>query len=679
MHQYGYCGNILRVDLSTSQSSVFPTLEYAERFIGGRGIATKIYWDEVTPNVSALDPDNRLIIATGPLGGVPGASGSQWQVFAKSPATDPEQMNRCCMGGHWGAHLKFAGYDGIVVQGKSDKPVYLFVEDGKVTIRDATPYWGRSAVEVREAMKKELGYGTMVLATGPAGDNMVRYATILAENDASGAGGLGAVMGSKHLKAIAVKGTGKVNIARPEQLQELRDYIRKLNSDKEIVPATWFAKISGVKERRYACYGCISGCPQTLVETSDGKRSKRFCHAGSFYQENVRQYYGEYNDVIIKATRLCNEYGLDTWAVDALIGWLSACHASGVINDQRIGIPISKIGSLEFIESLVRKVALREGFGSALADGLTEAAQSIGHEAEKLVPGYSSGQTETASGQESTILAFDPRSYILSAIVYAMEPRPAMWQLNEIGALIPHWVGWTMQSLPPEDFKVGQMHPLAPPLLIDDIQEVKAAIDRCYVSSEVIRNVARQFWGSELAADFTTYEGKALAAKKIQDRSYAKECLVLCMIMWPNLHSRHTEDHVGDSTVESKLLSAVTGNDIDQAGLEKVGERVFNLTRAVACRDGRKGRESDNLPDFCFTLPIGFEWYNPEVKVPGKNGEITSRQGAKLARDKFEKMMDEYYHLRSWDVPSGLQTTTKLEEVGLADIVNDLRQRGLVF
>jgi len=229
-----------------------------------------------------------------------------------------------------------------------------------------------------------------------------------------------------------------------------------------------------------------------------------------------------------------------------------------------------------------------------------------------------------------------------------MEPRIPMQQLHEIGALIPKWVSWAKKA------------------------------EGAVVSGEVIRAIAKRFWGSELAADFSTCEGKALAAKKIQDRQYAKECLILCDYLWPIIDLAFSADHVGDPTLESKVLSAVTGHEVDEEGLYRMGERVFNLQRAILVREGHRGRDFDSLPDHCFTAPLQYDQLNPECLVPGKGGEVISRKGTVVDRKEFERMKDEYYQLRQWDVATGLQTKAKLQELGLEDVTQDLEQRGLI-
>lgn len=227
----GYMGRIARVDLSTSKVTHIPTENYTQSFIGGQGLAAKIYWDEVQPGVQALEPDNRLIFATGPCAGVEGLPAARWVVCGKSPATKPHLFSHCNLGGSWGAGLKSAGFDALVVQGKAEKPVYLLIEDGKIKLVNGSNVWGKGAVEVRQILKDEHGDSLKVVSTGLGGDNLTFLATLLADNDSSGSASLGAVMGSKNLKAIGVRGSNRVEIARPQRLQELLDRVAELMRD----------------------------------------------------------------------------------------------------------------------------------------------------------------------------------------------------------------------------------------------------------------------------------------------------------------------------------------------------------------------------------------------------------------------------------------------------------------
>jgi aldehyde:ferredoxin oxidoreductase len=574
------------------------------------------------------------------MAGIGGLAGARWEICGKSPTTEPEHFCHSNLGGKWGAQLKFAGYDGLVVRGKSDKPVYLYIRDDIVEIKDASALWGKGAIAVRETLKNELGDSFSVVTTGPAGDNMVTLANLLADNDASGASGFGAVMGSKKLKSIAVSGSGKVAVAQPDRLRQLTRHIQKLKRD---IPDSEFGLVSLPQMKRDRCYGCPGGCQRAIFEATDGQKGKFMCQSAHFYREPARKYYGEQNEVPFHANRLCNEYGLDTIAVYPIIRWLSRCHKAGILTDQNTGIPLSKIGSLEFMECLVKKISLRDGFGDTLAHGVFGAANLVGAEARGLITDYViKGGGYTAG--------FDPRIYITTALLYVTEARPLPIQFGEvtIGGLLFNWLGWVNK------------------------------IEGGYVSSEVIRSVAKRFFGSELAVDFSTYAGKALAAKMIQDRESVKHSLILCSYMWPITSIRHSEDHVGDPTMESKVYSAVTGKEADEEGLYKTGEAIFNLQRAMLVREGHNGIESDILPEYFFNKPAGPDLpHNPDCLVPGKDGEIISRKGSVLSKQEFENMRAEYYELRGWNVATGLQTTAKLMELGLRDIAADLEQKRL--
>ena len=636
---YGYAGKILRVDLSTGKITHIPTLNYAQRFLGGRGIAGKIYWDEVPPEVKAFDPQNRLIFATGPVAGLKGVSGSRWVVCGKSALTSPEHFNYANLGGDWGAQLKLAGYDALVVQGKSNKPVYLLIQDENVQIKDASALWGKSTIETRESLKEQLGSSVSVVATGPAGENLITFASILADKDASGSSGLGAVMGSKQLKAIAVRGSGKVKIADPKKYRELADYARELRKGfgMGITPGV----DQGMKLKRNYCYGCSGGfCFRSTYKASNGKMGKYMCGSATFYILRARKYYGEWNEVPFLASMICNEYGVDTHQIDVMMQWLAKCYQEGILTDESTGIPLSKQGSLEFIETLVRKIALREGFGDILAQGTIRAAKAVGHKAEELLTDYITNTGHFA-------LIEGPRMYISTGLLYAMEPRQPMSQLNEMGSL-NLWLMWVYKQ------------------------------EGAFVSNDVFRAIGKRFMGSEAAVDFTTYGGKALAAKMIQDRECAKDCLILCSYLFPIMFSRNTPNHVGDPTIESRILSAITGNEIDETELYRIGERVFNLQRAILVREGHRGRESDKISEHNFTKPLKFDLHNPELLSPGKGNEVVSKKGAVLDRDKFEEVKDEYYRLRGWDIATGLQTEAKLKELDLRDMIEDLARRHLI-
>ncbi|MFC2018622.1 aldehyde ferredoxin oxidoreductase N-terminal domain-containing protein [Chloroflexota bacterium] len=640
--QFGYAGKILRADLSLARMTDVPTADYADRFIGGRGIGAKIYWDEVPPEVKALDPENRLIITNGPMAGYPGIAGSMWQICGRSPASNPEHFFYGVLGGSLGAYLKFAGYDGIIVQGKSEKPVYLLIGDGTAELRDASSLQGKGCVEVRSRLIDELGSSVRVLATGPAGENMVSFATALATDDAACCG-LAAVMGSKNLKAVAILGGGhRPKAAHPERLRELARHIRKLRPDGPAIFHKWMlipAKAERVKSQ--LCYSCPSGCQREIYEAADGDKGKFCCHAGAFYIRYAIGYYGERNDVPFYATRLCNKYGLDTYVVDTMINWLSQCYQGGILTDENTGIPLSKLGSREFIEVLVRKISLREGFGDILARGLYQAADSVGSKSRDLITDYADKNGQYA--------AESPRLCITHGLIQATEPREPIAEQHNIARPILKWMVWFNRM-----------------------------VEGAYMSGDVLRAIGKRFWHHELALDFSTGEGKAISAKRIQDRIHAIESLVFCTQVFPLTDTEHSEDYVGDPTLESSLYSAVTDRETSEEGLNQAGERIFNLQRAILMREGYGGKRDDQIPEFNYTLPLETSLFNEQCQVPGKDGELISRKGATADRIEFNQTLDEYYRLRGWDKDSGWQTKAKLKELDLGAVAADLEHRGLI-
>lgn len=641
-NEYGYAGKILKVDLSQGSMVDIPTADYAERFVGGRGFAAKIYWDGVPPETKPFDPQNQLIFVNGPLAGFTGLAGSRWQVCGKSPAVTPESFSYANLGGSWGAWLKFAGYDTVIIEGKSEKPVYLVIQDGSAEIKDASFLWGKGAIQTREVIKEILGKSVRVAAIGPAGENLAVMANIIADDDSSGSSGFGAVMGSKKLKAVAVETSDKkTTAADPERLQELKKHIRELRRDSRFFAAgphrMWSAYMPqdlklNPNLKKAVCYGCIDGCLRATYEADDGQRGKYLCVAAVFYADPTKKA-GEWDDTHFHASRICNEYGLDVFSVGAIIGWLLKCFQSGVLTDEKAGIPISKMGSIEFIQTLAKKISLREEFGDVLARGIVKAADALGGAAQEQLKNWIYYRTGTA-------YPYEPRVYIITGLSFITEPRLPMAQLHEVSVLHNLWWDWANK------------------------------IEGAYVSDGVIRSISKKFFGGESALDFSTYEGKALAAKRIQDRVYVKECLNLCDFAWPLMDVKHSQDHVGDPTLPSKVFSAVTGRQLDMQGLDRVGERVFNLQRAILLREGHKGREDDKLQESDYTEPLPrLHGLDPKTSLPGKKGSIIYREGAVVDRDKFEKMKEEYYQLRGWEVATGLIKKETLQKLGLPEVM----------
>lgn len=395
--------------------------------------------------------------------------------------------------------------------------------------------------------------------------------------------------------------------------------------------------------KKHVCYGCVIGCDRHMYTGEDGRRFKHFCQPTDVYKAPAMAYYGKWNQVQLLAIRLCDGYGLDTAVMQGLIAWLIACHKEGLLSDDTAGLPLSKAGSAEFIEALTRKIALREGFGDILARGTIAAAESVGARAKEMLGDF----IATRSGETKD---YDARLIMTTALLYATEPRRPIQQLHDAVGPLMAWLGWGRG-------KAG-----------------------AFSSMEHLHDVAAKFWGSEIAADFSTNAGKALAAKMVQDRAYVKESLVVCDMRWPMNLAYYPGGYRGAPHLESQILSAITGKETDEAGLNSVGERIFNLQRAIQLRQGWLARKDDTLLDYFFRQPLqeGELFFNPDCLVPGRDGKAISRKGAVVGREEFENMKSEYYGLRGWDVASGLPTKAKLEELRLADIALDLEKKGLL-
>jgi aldehyde:ferredoxin oxidoreductase len=635
----GWCGRILKIDLSTHGISELETMAYAGRFLGGRGIATRVYWEEVQPEVGAYDPRNCLILMTGPLGATGAQGASRLVVAGKSPMTLPEGFCYGNLGGYFGPSLKMAGYDGIVVTGRAERPSCISIHDGKTEILAATELWGKGTYEVQGILREKYGKRVHFLATGLAGENRCRIATIQTDLEGSATCGFGAVMGSKNLKAIAVVGTKRVAVARHGDLIELNR--RAISLSKRGLLRMPLPKKQIQYVKKASCYQCGLDCLRGVFRTASGKEAVRKCQSMVFYVPWVLDAPGEPIETALDATHLCNDLSLCTMEMGNLISWLHQCLESGYLTEKETGLEFSKVGTREFLERLVTMIALRKGFGDVLAEGILRAQQVLGNKAPKFFLENISGV-----GEET---AYSPRLYIVNALLYALEPRQHMALLHEVSYMIARWL----------------LHRIRP--------------DLSPTTGEVFRAAATKFWGHAKAWNMSTYEGKAVAAAKIQDRTYTKDSLVLCENAWPIMDSFNTPDHLGDSSLESKLFTAATGIETGEAELNVYGERIFNQQRAVLLREGWRPIVDDSPAEVNFTDPLKYGFLNPHLIVPGPGEEALSMEGNMLDRDKFARMRAEFYQLRGWDPQTGLQKTHTLQRLDLDDLVKALRTRDLLI
>ena len=628
---YGWCGKILSVDLSAKVIAEIDTQPYAERFLGGRGIATRLYWEHVTAATKAFDPENHLIFMTGPITATGAQGASRFSVIGKSPMLMPEGFCYGNMGGYWGASLKRAGFDGLMVFGKAKQPVYLFISDGCATIEDASGIRLEGVKQVEAYLRRTHGKKTHFITTGPAGMNLCRTANLMTDNEGSATGGFGAVLGAKNLKAIAVVGTQSPRVSDPAALKELNRLTITLNKrDTSFSP---YPPDQITRKGKASCFQCGLDCVmRSTYKTQSNREVVRKCQAMFVYFPWVMGRQGEPAETALDATGLCNDLSLCTMEIANVIEWMSAGYKAGSLNDAQTGLEIDKLGTWQFFEDLCHMIAYRKGFGDLLAEGLLRAGETLGEEAKNLFANEVSGVGDGAT--------YSAREYLMNGLLYAFEPRQPIAMLHEVSRTIGMWV-------------VNLKYPGATP-----------------VSADVYRAAATIFWGHEKAWDLNTHEGKAMAATRIIDRTYVKDSLGLCDSCWPLMFSHHTDDKVGDSTLEARTFKAVTGNEIDGDALLKFGETIFNQQRAILLREGLNPGKDDTIADFNFTDPVQSVFMNDEVLVPGEGDIVLSRKGHVLDRDVFNKMRDEFYQLRGWDPETGYPEKEKLHELRLSDLVD---------
>ncbi len=641
---FGWAGKILFIDLSNKSFEYLNTLDWTDRFVGGRGITAKMYWDSVCAETDPLSPDNLFMLMTGPLAGTPAYAASRTVVSGKSALLYPDQCGIGSIGGGLADRIKASGLDGIVLKGKCSKPSIIYIENGKPQFLDAGGLWGSETHFTLKQLRQQYGKRVEALCIGPAGEKMVRFALAMTYNGSCGSHGMAAVMGSKKLKAISVQGDIKTKVARPDALRDINRQIREMIKGRQLLdPMIGFIEL----EKRSPCKGCPAGCPRGLFRHDSGVVDHRKnCASSYFYYDWDKMYHnGESSGNSFHATTLCNSLGFCTQELTKVLKWLYSCFQKGLISDEMAGLPLKEIGSRDFIEVFLRKLAGREGFCDILGEGTVRAAKHLGGEFESCLEGIVEGSGFSAD-------LYHPRYFITNALFHATDKTNCMQQLHEICYPLFKWVLWMATD--------GGMS---------------------QVDTDAIRKIAVRFWGGEKAGDFSTYEGKGASAFVIQNRVYAKETLVGCDFFYPVITPEGKDDHVGDPSIENRLLSALTGVDFDERDLYLVGERIFNLHRAINCREGYRGRQDDKLPDFNFTEPLledkmYFGMFNPEFLLPGPEGELTCRKGAVLDRHKFNEMLEDYYRSRGWDQKTGFQTKEKLISLELEETIAELQERG---
>ncbi|PKM51943.1 MAG: aldehyde ferredoxin oxidoreductase [Firmicutes bacterium HGW-Firmicutes-7] len=440
---FGYQGKILRIDLSTGTTKIEALDEaLAKKYIGGRGLGTKIYADEVSPEIDALSAENKILFVTGPLTGTKTPTGGRYMVVTKSPLTGTIASSNS--GGYWGPELKFAGYDLIIAEGKADKPVYIMIEDDKIEIRDASHLWGKVVSETTKILEGETPEKSRVLTIGPAGEKLSKMASVMNDlSRAAGRSGVGAVMGSKNLKAIVVRGTGTVPVASEEALKQVvKECTIKIKengvtgqglpaygtavlvniiNENGVFPTNNFqtSQFSKAEEtsgellaekylvKKDPCYRCPIACGRYCkVDDIEG---------GGPEYETIWAFGGDcgVSDMgsVIKANYWCNEMGLDTISTGATIAAAMELYQKGYIKDEDLNGLSLEFGNADAVVAWTKLIGMREGFGDRMADGSYRLTDSYG------VPELS------MSVKKQELPAYDPRGIQGQGLQYATSNR----------------------------------------------------------------------------------------------------------------------------------------------------------------------------------------------------------------------------------------------------------------
>ena len=652
---YGWTGRILRVDLSSGETSLVDTMKYVPDFIGGLGIASRIAWEELSPGVDAFDPENMLFVMVGPLTGTMASGAGRVEVMGIAPEQRPPVFSRSGMGGHWGPELKYAGYDGIIIQGKAEKPVYLWIHDEEVEILDAGNVWGRGTYGATKALRAIHGSNTKVISCGQAGEHLSRIAIIQTETgNAAGQGGYGAVMGSKNLKAIAVRGTMGVKIARPQEFFDLcisigregprPDGFSRRRRDKSR-PSVQTDSEGNVLRRR-KCGFCASPCGYRIrenVQAEDGSRAPSVA-------QQCWGYMGSSPTVDPVARAITSDYGLNGWEIAyGMIPWLQICKQHGLIHKiDGIDIPVpdepieylrdAEPYSSEFIHKLVHKVAFREGeLGDALADGTCYAAYRLFDGAgapllDRIYPRHC-GQTEHWAGHWGPGGAVYWPWWLPPVLQWCIDTRdPANDSTHQ-------WTEHVQRYMPESGPHSGPF----------SMEKVSAVCEKVYGKRDIC-NPAFEYDPPEL---------KAIPAIWHSHRGMIVDSLILCDREHTRVFSAESEDGAADTALMSKLFSICTGYDVSEKELDRSGERIWNQLRAIDVRNFQRSRAIDE------STIDGFMY-------PGKD------DGVMLDREKFLTLLDKYYELSGWDITDGCPTRAKLEELGLKDVANELQRVGKI-
>jgi aldehyde:ferredoxin oxidoreductase len=611
----GYAGRVLFVDLTTGKTRIEKlNEETAKKYIGGIGLGMKLWLSNSKAGVDPLSAENPLVLALGPVSGTMFPTGGNGHAFiSKSPATGG--VAEAVSHGTFGAELKRAGYDAIVLTGKAEKPVYLWLDDDSIQILDAENVWGKSPGETEDSIKDELGdYYIRVASIGLAGELQSKIACIINDKSrAAGRTGLGAVMGSKNLKAIAVRGTRDITVAKPTEFMDMvKEFHERMkgpasqkyrtlgtvenvliNNRLFCMPTRNYSsayfdeaeKVSGeALNERYiakiiACNSCAMRCEHEAVV-------KEGPYTGALARMEYDNLWAlgpncgvDKLDSIVKAAELCNYYGLDATSTGVAISFLMDCHDKGLLSHEVLGGIDAHFGNADAVVQLVEKIGKREGIGDMLADGVKVAAQKIGKNSTELA--------QHIKGLEVT--GYDLRCLKTTALAAAVSFRGADHNRSGVYAL-----------------------------------DMKGKVDRLKAET-----------------------GRGKLVKENEEIFALIDSLIVCKNAKGTFYKELSD--------MAKLYTSTTGIEMKPEDLSIAGERIMTLAKVINLREGLT-RDDDTLPWKVMHLPID------------DDGPV---KGAVVTQDELDLMIDDYYQARGWTV-EGVPSKAKLKELGLQEFASSI-------
>jgi len=671
--KYIWANRILRIDLSDMRISVQETAPYVPEFLGARGIAARICWEQYAEAVEPFDPANPLMIFPGALTGSRSPYSGRTTVCAFSPQAYPRPwFTRSNVGGHFGGALKRAGYDGIVVTGASETPVRVHIHDDEVSVLPAGDLWGLGTMDSLQAIESIEGKGVRSMVIGPAGERLSRIATIhAASSSACGQGGFGAVMGSKKLKAVSVVGSGRVSLARPETITSItKTLVRMMAEDGKTGPMNFYGDIADLNRQlaaegngRARCHACTESCVTPCAAyfldmpgvVHDRKWSGDWVCVGTRFQgfdvDDKSHFRSIYDWQLARRpafemNALSNHYGLSQMdLITGIAPWLIACQKAGLISEVN-GLPMDW-SSPQFWAEFMHAIAYREGLGDVLAEGGWAAARTL-HLGEDLAhdryPGW--GHNSHCDGREGADITFP--YWLVSALQWMADTRDPF---NS-----GHGYLWSAAAA---RRAAG----------LDSAAERDAALKQ-------LRAIGQHVYHSPDAVDpGSGYKGKAYPGYYQTLRSVIKDCVPVDahfpLIYRENAPDRYWRLHgiegigvqngseIEGPAIEYHLFAAGAGVAWSEEEFNRAAERVCTMERALQVRYWGRDREVDEM-----VLP-----YFEQTELH-QSPFLEKRHG--LDREQFKPVVDEFYTLHGWDVENGWPTRERLRELGMEDVYEQM-------